>query len=274
MTEYLYDQSSLLITFVLLALMALALEAGYHLGRRPRAVTPEATLQQIDTVQSSLLGILALMLGFTFAIALERFNSRADAVRTEAGAIGTAWQRADLLPPSAQEESRQALRDYVSARAIAVSLAHPEQAAREAAEAEATALQARLWSLAVRASREAPHPATTGLYVQALDDVFGTYATTVDVTERHVPELVLLLLYASFIATGGVIGFSAALRGQRPSRAVYLMTGLIVIMMFVVMDLDRPRRGIIQVSPAPLLELRDSLRAAPATPSATSRTSA
>lgn len=265
MTEILYDQSSLLIALLLFVFMAIAMEAGFRLGHRGAKRPPRGAVEQISTIQSSLLGILALMLGFTFSIALERYNSRSDAVVAEAGAIGTVQLRADLLPESVRAPAQQALRDYLDVRVRASTLDHGDRAGRAHLLAEASRLQDTLWRLAVQASREAPNPATTGLYLQALDDLLGTYAQRQAESGRHVPELVFFLLYAAFITTGGIIGYSAGLGGHRPSPASYLMVALIVLLMFMVMDLDRPRRGLIQVDTHSLVDLQASLRE-PASP--------
>lgn len=262
MSDFLYDQGSLATCLVLLAVMLLAMEAGHRLGRH-RGPAPEALQEQVGAVQASLLGLLALMLGFTFSMALDRFDSRSEAVVAEANAIGSAWLRADLLPDSVRADSRSALRDYLALRVEAAGLAHGETAAQASLARATAAQQARLWQLAVAAGREAPNPVTTGLYLQALDDLLGAHALQEAERRRHVPALVLVLLYASFVVCGGIIGYGAGLQGQRPARVTHVMVALIALLLFLVMDLDRPRRGIVQIDTAPLLELRDTL-AAPA----------
>jgi hypothetical protein len=130
---------------------------------------------------------------------------------------------------------------------------------RSALDAEVLRLQERLWARAAESSRLAPSPATTGLYVQALNamiDAYGSYAAEIN---RHVPELVLLLLFGAFVVSGGIMGYAAGVGGHRPARTTYVMVSLVVLLMFVILDLDRPRRGIIQVDPQSLFDVKASI---------------
>jgi len=256
MTEMFYDFPSGGIALAILALMIFAMETGFRAGKHAQARTSEASRSQIDSMQSSLLGVLALMLAFTFSIALDRFNSRSLAVVDEANAIGTAYLRSGLLADGPRPEARKLFREYAGVRARMNALSWNQKEERSALGAETLRLQDRLWSQAAEASLLAPSPATTGLYVQALNemiDAYGSYSAEID---RHVPELVLLLLFGAFVVSGGVIGFSAGVAGDRPSRATFVMVTLVVLLMFMILDLDRPRRGIIQVNPQSLLDVK------------------
>ena len=84
---------------------------------------------------------------------------------------------------------------------------------------------------------------------------------------RHVPEVVLFLLYVALVISGGVVGLSSGLSGHRPSRgSSFAMVLLVVGMVFIIIDLDRPRRGLIRVSHAPLIDLLASIDPKPAQP--------
>jgi hypothetical protein len=259
MTEFFYGYPSGLVALAIFALMALAMEAGFRSGRRGQARTSAASKSQIETLQASLLGVLALMLGFTFSIALNRYNSRSEAVVHEANAIGTAYLRTGLLPDVLRGEARALFAAYADTRARAVTLTWATRDQRGPLSEEARRLQGRLWEQAATASRLAPSPATTGLYVQALNEMIDAHASIIAEVDRHVPELVLLLLFGAFVVAGGIIGYSAGLTGNRPSRATFVMVGLVVLLMFMILDLDRPRRGIIQVNTQSLLETTSSI---------------
>jgi len=76
---------------------------------------------------------------------------------------------------------------------------------------------------------------------------------------RHVPELVLWLLLVTFVLAGAIVGYAAGIASHRPSLVTYILVSLMVVLVFVVLDLDRPRRGAIQVSHASLTELQSML---------------
>ena len=104
------------------------------------------------------------------------------------------------------------------------------------------------------------NPVTTGLFVQSLNEMIDAYASTVAEIDRHVPEFVLFLLYGAFIVSGGVIGYASGLANHRPALVTYLMVGVIALLLYMVMDLDRPGRGVIRVSVQSLLDLQAGMK--------------
>jgi len=263
MTEFLYDKSSLVIALVLMLLMAIALHAGNWLGRRSDIKNCEPCKEQINTVQSSLLGILALMLGFSFSIALDRYNSRSEAVLEEANAIGTAYLRTDLLAEPYQHNVKKLFGDYIETRLHEAELNLAQQGDRADILKASESLQQQIWQQAMQAAKLDANPVTSGLFVQALNDAIDAYGKRLSELDRHIPELVLLMLYAAFLVTGGMIGYSAGLTENRPSKAIYLMGIVVALLMYLVIDLDRPRRGLVQVNQAPMLSLRSMLNNTP-----------
>ena len=99
MEPILYSFSTLLIVSVLLLAIVVGIEIGYRLGRRAQKMLIEPTKSQINAIQASMLPLLALILGFTFSLSLQRYDERANAVVDEANAIGTTYLRTKLLPP-------------------------------------------------------------------------------------------------------------------------------------------------------------------------------
>jgi uncharacterized membrane protein (Fun14 family) len=103
---------------------------------------------------------------------------------------------------------------------------------------------------------------TSGLFIQSLNELIDSYGRRNAALNRHVPEVVLFLLYGTFLLTGGVVGYAAGVAGHRPSFATYILVVLIVIMAFIILDLDRPRRGLIKVDHKSLIELKVAIDAA------------
>src|SRR5689334_14816516 len=103
--------------FVLAAvLLQAAMEGGYRLGRWRHARHPDEKELPVGAMVASILGLVALVLGFTFSLASSRFDARRMAVLEESNAIGTAYLRARLLPEPEQKEISRLLREYVAAR--------------------------------------------------------------------------------------------------------------------------------------------------------------
>jgi hypothetical protein len=116
MTSLIYYQSTLVIAAVVLTALVLAIEVGFRIGCRYEGRFNDPARGHINAIQASMLGMVALLLAFTFSRSLERFRTRSEAVVDEANAIGTAYLRAQLLPPSVGEPTQQVLRDYVDLR--------------------------------------------------------------------------------------------------------------------------------------------------------------
>lgn len=256
MGDALYDLDSAWIALALLVAMALAMEAGYRVGVRG---ADDAKRGHIDAIQSATLGILALLLGFTFSLALQRYDSRSEAVVDEANAIGTALLRVRLVAPPQREAAAALLREYLDARIADGGHALNDRAARQALAAKAAALQERIWAQAQKALDAKPDSYPTALFAESVNTMIDSYGKRDAALRRHVPALVLALLYATFLMAGGIVGLAAGSAGHRPSLASHVLVLLIVVLVFVILDLDRPRRGLIQVSQQPLVDLRASV---------------
>ena len=101
---------------------------------------------------------------------------------------------------------------------------------------------------------------TTGLYVQALNDLIDSYGTRDEILNRHVPEVVILLLLITIVLAGSILGYTSGVAGHRPTMAVACFMVIVVILVSMIMDLDRPRRGLIQVSQKNMLDLQEEVR--------------
>lgn len=148
----------LVIGIVGLLLLALT-EFGFRAGLKLHIAKDEARRGQIGGIQGAVLGMLALLLGFTFSMAVARYENRRDLVLQEANSIGTTYLRASLLPEAQKAVVEEKLRSYVDVRLDFYS-AGIDAAKIAAAESKAAALQRELWSHAVAAAKEAPTPIT------------------------------------------------------------------------------------------------------------------
>lgn len=257
-----YNQSSIFIVTVLLITLILAMEVGYRLGLKAQSRTEAEDKSHVNAIQASLLGILALMLGFTFSLALQRYDSRSLAVVDEANAIGTAYLRSQLLPPSVRDDVQRVLRQYLDVRIQGSVVPLSDQAKRQALMMQVDQSQRDLWRYAVQAVEEDDRPTTTGLFIQSLNELIDSYGRRNAALNRHIPEVVLFLLYGTFVMTWGIVGYASGITGHRPSFVAYIMLFLVVLLILIIIDLDRPRRGMIQVSQTSLTELQAAIEAA------------
>jgi len=256
--EFLYDLDLWLIFLVSIGVLVLSTELGFLLGRRAAPKTSDDARSQVGTIQGALLGLLALLLGFTFAMAMSRFEVRKQVLLDEANAIGTTFLRAQLLPEPQRQGIAEQLRRYVQVRLMLYE-AGTDAKKLEAAVDATTRLQQQLWSTAAALGEKEPRAVTIGLFLQSLNEVIDLHAKRLTALENHVPEIILILLYFVALVATGLIGYGCGLGEVRNFLVTVAASILIAAVIIVIIDLDRPRRGLIRVSQQRMVELRDTL---------------
>lgn len=260
MTEAFYRLDSGWIAGFLLALMGVTLEVGYRLGKPRDHEKAKIMKDHVNAIQSGILGILALLLGFTFSLSLQRFDSRSSAVLAEANSIEMAALRADLLPAEWVEKARQTLLEYVDLRVEDGRVRLVPGSEHQRLTAAATEKQRVLWEIARSAMKSQPTSNLYAQFSQSIGDLMDGFARNNAGLQRHVPEVVLGLLFLTFLMAGLSVGFASGFAGHRPSFLSFILVGLIGILVFIILDLDRPRRGFIRVNQRSMEALQSSLR--------------
>ncbi len=134
-----------------------------------------------------------------------------------------------------------------------------DPAALDELERKASQLHEKLWLLAAAVNSKEPRNFTTGLFITALNELIDAKGLRDTALDNHVPASVLVLLFAAAILAVGMVGYC---NGVANHRAV-VVTGMLIVLFalttFVIVDLDRPRRGLIRVSQISMTELKKSL---------------
>lgn len=239
-----------------IALLA-ATEIGYRLGSRLHRTNDEARRQQVGSIQGAILGLLALLLGFTFAMAAARYENRRVLVLDEANAIGTTYLRAKLLGEDHQQKIEQLLRRYVDAR-LDFYGAGADLDKLDAAEKATAQFQHELWSHAAAAAMEAPTP-ITATFITTLNEAIDLDASRVNALRSHVPGAVWLLLLIVAFCGCYACGYAAGASGVRGQFGSVILPLLIAVVIALIADLDRPREGFIGISQQPMSDLQEAL---------------
>lgn len=239
------------------AILFLATELGYRLGRRHTPERRKAHQGQSGALQGALLGLLGLLLGFTFAMAVGRYEARKQLVLDEANAIGTAWLRAAFLEDKASV--RASLQDYIAARlaGAAVEFDSPiyaEQLARSENN------QAAMWRATVGEIRVHNTPAVS-LFTAALNDLIDLDSKRQAALRNHVPATVWLLLLLVAATVCGTTGYATSLGDSgRHVLSMIILPALLTVVITIIADLDNPRRGLIKVNQQSMLDLQKTLQ--------------
>jgi hypothetical protein len=209
-----------------------------------------------------LLALIGLILAFGLSLAIGRYDSRRAAVVDEANAIGTTYLRAQTLAEPTRSRSLQLLKRYTDA-SLKLSTEVPTTAGFRRTVAEEGALQRQLWRLAGDALNEAPRESAPRLYVETLNEMIDMQTVRVAALNNRIPGAVLALEVFGAAIAFGLLALYTALHG-RGATTVVLAGALVTVLLLVLFDLDRPTRGVIRISDAPLVQLRASMALPPA----------
>lgn len=243
-----------LILVATIGLVAAAVEAGFRLGRYRRRHSPEREAP-VGAMVGAILGLLAFLLAFTFSLAASRFDERRRTIVAESNAVGTTFLRAGLLAEPHRSAAQAALRDYVDARIAAV-----QQGTIVESIERSTELHKVLWSQATAVSEQDPRSIPVGLFVQSLNDMIDMHSTRVMVGLRsRIPVSIWGALYLLATLTMVTMGYHEGLASDRRSAASFALILAFAMVMVLIVDLDRPREGLLQISQASMIELRESM---------------
>jgi hypothetical protein len=219
---------------------------GHRLGKRRATTETEFERVGLVTIETAIFGLLGLIFAFTYSGAATRFEARRAITVQEANNIGTAYLRLDLLPPALRDPLRAKMGEYGRMHLAAYD-ALPDDQAYTAKLAQAKAMQAQIWTEVVAAVREAP-PQVALLLLPPFNDMIDITTTHEALVAVHTPGMVLATLFGLALFCSVLAGYGLA-GSQSWSRYLHMMGFALVItaVIYVVMDYDYPRLGLIRV---------------------------
>ncbi len=226
--------------------IALSLRAGWLVGRRRLGIYGENANEGVGAAEAAIFGMMGLLLAFTFTGAANRFEIRRALIVQESNAIGTAWLRLDLLRDGPRAEARQMLRQYLEKRLEVYRNVTDAQRTNDALAAVGV-LQANIWNLAIRESRDDKSQPLAQLLLPALNDMFDIGTSRVLATRQHTHFAIFAMLGLLVLISAFLAGFGQA-KVPRQSM-VHLMgfAAVTTLALYLIVDLEFPRVGIIRV---------------------------
>jgi hypothetical protein len=242
----------------LLSFFGLTLSAWLGaLYRKRRRQQEHDAREYFGLVIGATLTLLGLIIGFTFSMALTRYDQRKNYEEAEANAIGTEFLRADLLPAADAAKVRTLLLSYVDQRILFYTTRDEQQLRR--VDGQTAKLQAELWS-AVRVPVLAEPTAVAALAASGMNDVLNSQGYTQAAWWNRIPGAAWGLLAAIAICANVLVGFEAKnITGKYKFH--WILPLVVSIAFLLIADIDAPRNGIIRVIPQNLLSLSESLHA-------------
>lgn len=208
---------------------------------------------------SSVMGLLALLVAFTFAIALDRFDARRVNVLNESNAIGTTYLRAQMLDEPYRTRMSSLLVQYTDTR-VAVATLSPGPS-QKALLAKSDQLIVDLWSETVAAFPSIKGSSFAHSFLDTMNQMIDMDATRKAGRQAHVPAVVFLVLLVFLFVSVGLISYVVV--GKRSRHTAWVLFGLFGMMLVLIIDVDRPTSGGIVESQEPMLQLQAFLKTHP-----------
>ena len=252
-----------LVTVCFFLALLVAREVGAAVSRRQQRsragrlhAEPPAAEEKADDAfaMTSVLGLLALLIGFTFSLSLGRYDERRQLVVQEANALGTTWLRTDLLEEDHRARMREVLARYVDAR---VDFANARTGEAEVQQnARIVALQAELWKVLIDGTQAFRDTPRASLLFTTTNESIDLAAERFAARQDHIPPRILRMLLLFAMLAAGLVGY------ERPHqrRSTVLLLLLLTLAVGLILDLDRASTGLTQVPQEPMLDLQRSLR--------------
>jgi len=251
-----------LFALLLLIGMLALLELGRRFGVRRRPKESEGERGGLGTVEGAVFALFGLMIAFTFSGAAARFNETRMLVAEEVNCIETAYLRLHLLSPQAQPALQELFRRYLDSR-LETYRRLPNMVAAEMEMAESKKIQEEVWTAAVAATRlPDSHPSSGLLLLPSLNNMIDISTTRTMALQLHPPRIIYVLLFSLGLICSLLAGFRMSSGQHRSWLHILGFTVLTVIIVYVMLDVEYPRAGLIRLEAADqlLINLREHMK--------------
>ena len=242
--------------------MLLSLEFGRRLGVRRRPKESEGERGGLGPVEGAVFALFGLMVAFTFSGAGTRFNEKRMLVAEEVNCIETAYLRLHLIPPDARPALKELFSRYVESR-LETYRRLPNMAEAEKEMANSKKIQEEIWTEAVDATRlPESHPSAGLLLLPALNNMIDITTTRTMALQIHPPRIIYALLFSLGLICSLLAGFRMSSGQHRSWLHILGFAALTVIIVYVMLDVEYPRAGLIRLESADqlLVNLRGSMQ--------------
>ncbi len=245
----------ILVFFVSLLALWVAARIGTQLRLKCRPME-EDEREDLGVIVAASLTLLGLIIGFTFSMAITRYDQRKNCEEEEANAIGTEFLRVEFLPGADAAKTQALLRAYLDQRILFYDTRYASQLRQ--VNSDTSKLQSDLWT-AVQAPAQANATPVVALAVSGMNDVLNSQGYTQAAWWNRIPIAAWGLMVAIAICCNILIGYSSRPVESKIPR-FFVLPLIVAISFFLIADIDSPRGGIIRIHPHNLISLAQSLK--------------
>jgi hypothetical protein len=247
-------------TLIITICLFVGIFAMDYLGFRTKISKNPKGTEGLGTMEGALLGLLGLLLAFTFNLSSLRYDARRQAVVEEANIIGTALLRSDLYPDSIKCLLKADFKQYIEARINYYEVGNDEAKIQEALN-KSMHISQKIWNRVAELSQKKENYLCSMQMIPALNNMIDIVTSRDDKRLAHVPESILYLLFILCLTSSFIIGY-----GRKSQKMDWIIVSCFAIMIsitvYLILDLDQSRSGIITTDIAhhKMLELRKMLK--------------
>lgn len=255
--SFIYRTDTEVVALVLFVLMLLCIYGGRKIGLRRLQSHIDSEAGATGRILSAMFGLLAFILAFTFSMSASRYDTRRKNIVDEANAIGTAILRADLYTDEYRSPFRNDFQQYLEARIRYYEAGRNKEDMNKALSA-ANDNGSKLWSRAAQLSQNPDYFVASQQMIPALNEMLDLSTTRLIGEMARVPDSVVIMLFMLSLACAFYVGYSSAGKAALDWSVAIGFCLLTSIVIYITLDLDRPRRGFIQLSTSEqaMVELR------------------
>lgn len=236
----------------------LVINLGYKIGFLIRNKSDGEKESPASAISSTVLGLLAFILAFTFSIVTNRFDARRELTREDANAIRNVWLRADFLPETDQKAAKMMLKEYVDIRIAAVQSKKRDEV--ENALIRSRVIQIDLWKMAVKNAKIDMNSDVAALYIESINEMINYNALRIAVgLQTRIPVTIWITLYILIGLSMLTVGYQTAIAGSRKSWTIPILAISFALVILLIAILDRPNGTAMSVSQQPLINLQSEM---------------
>jgi hypothetical protein len=241
--------------------MLILLEVGRRFGLMRRSRESEGERSNLGPVEGAVFALFGLLMAFTFSGAASRFNEKRMLIAEEANTIETAYLRLHLVPESAPK-IQDLFREYLDSRLKTYRLL-PDMKAASLEMVNSKKLQEEIWTESVAATRvKSAHPAAAWVLLPALNSMIDIMTTRTSALQVHPPRIIFALLFALGLICSLLAGYRMSAGKHRSWLHILGFTVITVIVVYVILDAEYPRAGLIHLETADqvLVDVRATMK--------------
>jgi hypothetical protein len=237
-----------------LAILLVSLGVGFLIGRHNlNSLGKSAKRGKNDVVLTGMFALLALILAFTYAFSLSRYDARKQSVMMEANALSTAFLRADLTPEPVRQELKSLLLEYARTRVISGDVAADRELLFQQV-ARSLEIQEKLWPAALNSIDGGESGPKEISLLHSINDVLDAHTRRAVNGYDLLPTAVLLLMLTIASGALGVAGYNSGVAGHEDRWGLRVLSLLLAIVMLLITDFDRSQVGFVRLDQQPLID--------------------